>query len=131
MSDTEPIVQFGVRATDNASQASSGRPAAANAQMPTAFNRQELSAILTVYGRRVAEGVWRDYAIDHSRDKAVFSIFRRTSEVPLYRIEKQPKLRNKQGLYAIVAQTGAILRRGHDIKQVLKAIDRQPKLVGA
>nr|WP_246105195.1 DUF2794 domain-containing protein [Rhodoligotrophos appendicifer] len=97
--------------------------------MPTAFDRQELSAILTVYGRRVAEGVWRDYAIDHSRDKATFSIFRRTSEVPLYRIEKQPTLRNKQGLYAIIAQTGAILRRGHDIRQVLKVIDRQPKLV--
>ncbi|WP_137388287.1 DUF2794 domain-containing protein [Rhodoligotrophos defluvii] len=130
MSDTEPIVQFGARASATALQAAGGK-ASVSGIGTTAFDRQELAAILSLYGRRVAEGAWRDYAIDHGGDKAVFSIFRRTSEVPLYRIEKQPKLRHKQGLYAIVAQTGAILRRGHDIKQVLKAIDRQPKLVSA
>lgn len=129
MNDTEPIVQFGARANATVLQSSGGKAASGNAPVTTAFDRQELSAILSVYGRRVAEGVWRDYAIDHGRDKAVFSIFRRASEVPLYRIEKNPKLRNKQGLYSIIAQTGVILRRGHDIKQVLKAIDRQPKLV--
>lgn len=129
MSDTEPIVQVGTRANATVSLSAGNRPATGNVTAPIAFDRQELSAILSVYGRKVAEGTWRDYAIDHHRDKAVFSIFRRTSEVPLYRIEKQPKLRNKQGLYAIVAQTGAILRRGHDITQVLKAIDRHPRLV--
>jgi len=129
MNDTEPIVQIGARANATALQAAANGKLSPSSNVATAFDRQELSAILSVYGRRVAEGAWRDYAIDHGRDKAVFSIFRRSSEVPLYRIEKQPKLRHKQGLYAVIAQTGAILRRGQDIKQVLKAIDRQPKLV--
>ncbi|WP_342640685.1 DUF2794 domain-containing protein [Rhodoligotrophos ferricapiens] len=129
MNDTEPIVQIGARANATALQAAANGKPSPSSNVATAFDRQELSAIFSVYGRRVAEGAWRDYAIDHGRDKAVFSIFRRSSEVPLYRIEKQPKLRHKQGLYAVIAQTGAILRRGHDIKQVLKAIDRQPKLV--
>jgi len=129
MSDTEPIVRLGARAAATAPLVTGSNPVSGNMSAPIAFDRQELSAILSVYGRKVADGTWRDYAIDHHRDKAVFSIFRRTSEVPLYRIEKQPKLRHKQGLYAIVAQTGAILRRGHDLTQVLKAIDRQPKLV--
>ncbi len=97
---------------------------------PVAFNRQEITKILEVYGRHVADGEWRDYAIDHLRERAVFSIFRRTSEVPLYRIVKQPKLARKQGAYSLVAATGAILKRGHDLANVLRFIDK-PKLVVA
>jgi hypothetical protein len=95
------------------------------------FDRQELNKILTVYGRRVADGEWRDYAIDHLREQAVFSIFRRTSEVPLYRIVKQPKLARRQGAYALIAATGAILKRGHDLANVLRFIDKPVKLVVA
>jgi len=129
MNETEPIVKPGARAGATVSLVVGNRQHSGEVPGPVAFDRRELSAILSVYGRKVAEGVWRDYAIDHNRDKAVFSIFRRTSEMPLYRIEKQPKLRNRQGLYAVVAQSGLILRRGHDITQVLKVIDRQPRLV--
>ena len=96
----------------------------------TVFNRQELSAILAVYGRKVASGEWRDYAIDLNRDKAVFSVFRRTSEVPLYRIEKDPKLARKQGAYSVVAAGGLILKRGHDLVRVLGVFDKGFEVVG-
>jgi hypothetical protein len=92
-----------------------------------AFNRRELNTILRVYGRKVAEGEWRDYAIDHMEDRAVFSIFRRASEMPMYRVEKIPELSRKQGAYRIVAATGLILRRGHELANVLRFLDR-PKL---
>lgn len=98
---------------------------------PVAFNRVELNKILEVYGRQVAAGEWRDYAIDHLRDEAVFSIFRRTSEVPLFRIVKRPKLARRQGAYAAVAATGAILKRGHDLANVLRAIEKPVRLVTA
>lgn len=98
---------------------------------PVAFNRFELNKILEVYGRQVAAGEWRDYAIDHMRDAAIFSIFRRTSEVPLYRIVKQPKLARRQGAYSAIAATGAILKRGHDLANVLRAIDKPVRLVVA
>lgn len=94
-----------------------------------AFNRKELNQILSVYGRRVADGEWRDYAIDALKEKAVFSVFRRTTEHPLYRIEKQPRLDRRQGAYAVVAASGLIVKRGHDLAQVLRAIDRKPRLV--
>ena len=94
-----------------------------------AFDRTELFEILRLYGRKVAEGEWRDYAIDHLETCAVFSIFRRTAEAPLYRIEKNPKLAGKQGLYAVVAQGGLVLKRGQDLARVLAVIDRKPKLV--
>lgn len=97
----------------------------------TAFDRHELSEILKIYGRNVAAGEWRDYAIDHLADRAVFSIFRRSSEVPLYRIEKNPKLARRQGAYAVIAQTGMILKRGPDLARVLRVIDRSLKLVEA
>lgn len=90
-----------------------------------AFNRSELTRILGVYGQFVAAGDWRDYAIDCLEEAAVFSIFRRTSEAPLYRIEKRPKLARKQGAYLVVSMTGAILKRGHDLGQVLRVFDRQ------
>jgi len=94
----------------------------------TSFDRHELRQILDIYCTRVAAGEWRDYAIDTLKERAVFSIFRRSSEVPLYRIEKRPKMARKQGLYWIINASGMILKRGHDLKQVLKAIDRRPKL---
>ena len=93
------------------------------------FDRHELRAILDVYGGKVADGEWRDYAIDFTRDKAVFSIFRRSSEVPLYRIEKDPRLARRQGAYAVVAGTGLILKRGHDLRQVLRVLDKPLKVV--
>ena len=92
---------------------------------PVCFTRQELQDILNVYGRNVAAGEWRDYAIDMGRDKAVFSIFRRTSEMPLYRIEKNPKLARKQGAFSVVAATGLILKRGADLKRVISVLDRK------
>ena len=98
---------------------------------PVSFNRQEITRILEVYGRRVADGDWRDYAIDHLRERAVFSIFRRATEVPLYRIVKQPKLARRQGAYSLVAATGAVLHRGHDLQNVLRVIDKPLKLVVA
>jgi hypothetical protein len=94
------------------------------------FDRAELRTILNVYGRKVAEGEWRDYAIGAGREAAIFAVFRRTSEAPLYRIEKRPKLRNRQGLYAVVAATGLILKRGHDLAGVLRVLEaRRPQLV--
>ena len=93
------------------------------------FTREELRQILDVYGRKVAEGEWRDYAIDFTRDRAVFSIFRRSSEVPLYRVEKDPRLARRQGAYAVVAGTGLVMKRGHDLRQVLRALDKPLKVV--
>jgi hypothetical protein len=95
------------------------------------FNRQELTQILNVYGRKVADGEWRDYAIDTLKEKAVFSIFRRSSEIPLYRIEKAPKLARRQGAYSVIAATGLILKRGHDLDRVLRALDKGLRLVEA
>ncbi len=92
---------------------------------PVSFNRAELNRILNVYGQFVAAGEWRDYAIDHLRDAAVFSVFRRASEAPLYRIEKRPDLARRQGAWAVVAMTGAILKRGHDLGQVLRVFDKK------
>ena len=93
------------------------------------FNRLELNRILNLYGRMVADGEWRDYAIDFLRDRAVFSIFRRASEVPLYRIEKDPRLARKQGMYSVISATGLIMRRGHELERVLLVIDRKLALV--
>src|SRR5829696_1552372 len=93
------------------------------------FDRHELRAILDLYGRKVAAGEWRDYAIDFTSEKAVFSIFRRSSEVPLYRIENDPRLARRQGAYAVVAGTGLTLKRGHDLRHVLRAIDRPMRVV--
>jgi hypothetical protein len=93
------------------------------------FNRRELDRILDLYGRKVAAGEWRDYAIDFLKDKAVFSIFRRASEMPLYRIEKDPRLARRQGAYAVIAASGLILKRGHDLDRVLHAIDKPLRVV--
>ena len=87
------------------------------------FNRQELNIILSLYGRMVASGEWRDYGIDFLKDRAVFSIFRRASEVPIYRIEKVPQLARKQGAYSVITATGLIMRRGHELDRVLRVFD--------
>ena len=89
------------------------------------FHRRELTLILNVYGRMLGLGIARDYAIDHMRDRAVFSIFRRTSEIPLYRIEKNPKNANRQGAWSVVSADGGILKRGRDLGLVLKVFDRK------
>jgi hypothetical protein len=93
------------------------------------FDQVELRQILNLYGRMVAQGEWRDYAIDFLRDRAVFSIFRRAAEVPLYRIEKQPALARKQGAYSAVTATGLILKRNQDLSRVLRVIDKPVRLV--
>lgn len=90
-----------------------------------AFDRRELSMILSVYGRMVAAGEWRDYGISSLREVAVFSVFRRTAEFPLYRIEKRPKLRSRQGMYSVVGMDGRILKRGQDLKAVLRVLERK------
>jgi hypothetical protein len=91
-----------------------------------AFNRHELQVIMGLYGRKVAAGEWRDYAMDFAREAAVFSIFRRTAEMPLYRIVKDPARR--QGPYAVVAAGGYIMKRGHELAQVLRCIDDPVRL---
>ena len=89
------------------------------------FHRTELAPILTLYGRMVAAGEWRDYGISSLRDLAVFSVFRRTAEHPIYRIEKRPKLRLRQGQYAVVGMDGQILKRGNDLPAVLRVLERK------
>ena len=93
------------------------------------FDRRELDRILGLYGRMVAAGEWRDYAIDFLKDRAVFSVFRRASEMPIYRIEKNPRLARRQGAYSVISATGLILRRGHELERVLLVIDRKLALV--
>ena len=93
------------------------------------FDRRELNRIFGLYGRKVAAGEWRDYAIDFLRDRAVFSVFRRSSEVPIYRIEKHPKLARRQGAYSVVSATGLIVRRGHELERVLHALERSLMVV--
>jgi Protein of unknown function (DUF2794) len=97
-------------------------------QKPVTFDRKELALILGLYGRYVAEGEWRDYAIDFAKELATFAIHRRASEQPLYRITKNPTLAQKQGIYAVIAPGGLILRRGNDLEQVLKVLAKRPKL---
>lgn len=92
---------------------------------PITFNRKELDAILRLYGFGVAGGEWRDYAVDFLKESAVFSIYRRTSEMPLYRIEKRPKLAKRQGAYSVITPTGLILKRGHDLPQVLRVLEKK------
>ena len=105
-----------------------GAPAPAAASTAS-FTRSELNQILNVYGRKVATGEWRDYAIDFGREKAVFSVFRRTSECPLFTIEKTPKLARKQGAYSVVTATGLILKRGHELPRVLEVLEKRLRLL--
>ena len=89
------------------------------------FQKPELTVILSLYGRMVAAGEWRDYGISSLKEVAIFSVFKRTAENPIYKIEKRPKLRNRQGEYAVVGIDGQILKRGHDLKSVLGILERK------
>lgn len=131
---------------DEPSQVVRLRPAAKGAAQPTpaqsaaqsaaqrpapplvAFHRTELAVILRVYGFMVAAGEWRDYAIDHGKEQAVFSIYRRMGEVPMYRVLKTPKLANRQGAYAVENAQGMVLKRGHDLDQVLRVLSKKRHL---
>jgi len=97
----------------------------------TSFERRELDLILRLYGRMVAANEWRDYAIDHLSDRAVFSVFRRASETPLFQIVKNPALARKQGAFSVVAAGGVILKRGHELARVLTVFDKKLRLVEA
>lgn len=90
-----------------------------------AFDRLEMNRILDLYGRMVAAGHWRDYAVHLGRDAAIFSAFRRTAERPEYRIEKRPDLRHRQGMWMLVGESGAILKRGHELAGVLAPVERR------
>jgi Protein of unknown function (DUF2794) len=118
--DTEPSEGQG-------GEPSGARPTAPRNQVT--FERRELDRILNLYGRKVAAGEWRDYAIDFLKDRAVFSVFRRSSEMPIYRIEKNPRLSRRQGAYSVVSVTGLILKRGHELDRVLRVLDGSPSLV--
>ncbi len=100
-------------------------------QLPVTFHRRELDQLLNTYGKMVAAGEWRDYAIDHLTDRAVFSVFKRTSEVPLFQITKTPKLARKQGAWTVIAAGGRVFKRGHDLGRVLKVFDKTLRLVKA
>ena len=89
------------------------------------FDRPELTRILDLYGRMVAAGLWRDYAIDLGRDAAIFSAFRRTAERPEFRIEKRPALRGRQGQWALIGESGAVVKRGHELGPVLAPVERR------
>ncbi len=120
MTDHNPISRLPVDASFR-----SGRSSAADKALQVVFVRQELDLILNIYGRYVVMGEWRDYAIAHETDCAVFSIFRRTSERPLYRIKKTPALANRQGQWTLLGMDGRVLKRGHDLPMLLRVFDRQ------
>ena len=116
--------------TDPSEQRGGEASAAGSVPGKVTFSRRELDRILGLYGRMVAAGEWRDYAIDFLTDKAVFSIYRRSSEVPLYRVEKEPRLSRKHGAYSVVVASGLILKRGNDLATVLRVIDKPLRVVG-
>ena len=126
MSEVEPI-QLSPRT--HAGLAAKSAPLQPIQSTITSFDRRELAQILALYGRKVAAGEWRDYAIDFGKDRAVFSVFRRTSEVPLYRIEKQPRLARRQGAYSVITATGLILKRGQELRRVLSVLESSVRLV--
>ncbi len=139
MSDSEPIIDLRpLLAGRSQRSATSGT---VGAQSPngstqqretlqiTTFSRFELNEILRIYGRLVANGDWRDYAIDMGRETAVFSIYRRASEYPIYQIQKTPKLARRQGMYSVIAASGLVLKRGSDLKRVLAVLNKSLRLV--
>lgn len=89
------------------------------------FHRTELGPIISLYGRMVAAGEWRDYGISSLKDVAIFAIFRRAAEHPIYTIEKRPKLKDRQGMYSVIGMDGRILKRGSDLKSVLRVLERK------
>lgn len=121
MSDIEPI-----------SLHAAGGAGPAKPRPQVSFDRRELDTILRLYGTMVAAGEWRDYAIDSLKEEAVFSVFRRSSEMPLYRIVKTPRLARRQGAYSVVAPGGMVLKRGHELRTVLRVLEkRQLSLVSS
>jgi len=112
-------------------QATGGGPSATviafpgSARLQVGFDRSELQRILDLYGRMVAAGEWRDYAMDFGKDAASFSAFRRTSERPQARIEKRPALRGKQGMWTLFGEGGQVLKRGHELAGVLSPVERR------
>jgi hypothetical protein len=121
--ETEPGQSLGGRRRAAASSAATAAAARVT------FDRRELDRIFGLYGRKVAEGEWRDYAIDFLHDRAVFSVFQRSCEVPVYRIEKNPKLARRHGAYSVISASGLIVRRGPELDPVLRAIDRTLSVV--
>lgn len=103
--------------------------AATSDPLRVVFDRKELTILLGIYGRKVAAGEWRDYAIDFMKDRAVFSVFRRSTEYPLYRIEKNPKLARRQGPYAVLTAAGQVLKRGHELERVIRILEKPVSLV--
>jgi hypothetical protein len=132
LSEQDPIA-FRPRLVPTTTPGAGGLTAVSGNQSSTpqsvAFSRQELNQILNLYGRKVAAGEWRDYAIDLGRERAVFSVYRRSSECPLYTIEKSPRHARKQGAYSVIAASGLILKRGHELARVLDVLDRRVKLL--
>lgn len=124
----EPAAISGFAPARSPAAPSAASPAAPSVPVLVSFHRRELDLILRVYGHRVASGEWRDYAIDHLKDRAVFSVFRRSSEMPLFRIEKVPRNAKRQGAYAVVGTGGVILKRGGDLAQVLKVFEKKRHL---
>jgi hypothetical protein len=138
--DSEPSQSRGGEVAGSAPRIPAGKftlrqvnptPVTANqgTQSQVTFDRAELSRLFGLYGRKVAAGEWRDYAIDFLKDRAVFSVFRRACEVPLYRIEKNPRLARRQGTYSVISATGLIVRRGQELDRVLRALDKSLSLV--
>lgn len=123
--ESQPVGTPATGRTASVSPSSGPKPSSRAAPERVFFQRRELDAILRIYGRMVAAGEWRDYAIDGTREAAIFSVYRRASERPLYSIEKRPKLARRQGAYAVISTTGLILRRGHDLAAVLKVFERK------
>lgn len=126
LSDSDPIA-LRPSSTGNITRITAST--STQSKRPICFDRQELNTILNVYGRRVAAGEWRDYALDMEKDRAVFSIFRRSSEMPIYRIEKNPKLARRQGAFSVISASGQILKRGTDLRRVLSVFDKHLRLV--
>lgn len=111
-------------------ESSSGAPQGKHSVAQVTFERFELNLLLNLYGKKVATGEWRDYALDFLPCKAIFSVFRRASEFPIYRIEKIPELDRRQGVYAVMNSGGQILRRGHQLDRVLRVLETKFKVIG-
>lgn len=126
--DQEPIIPLRPWASGARPDGEQARDEGGRRAPQVAFDRRELNLILGLYGSGVAAGEWRDYALDFGAQSATFSVFRRACEMPLYRIVKDPSLARRQGIYSVIAQGGLILKRGHDLAQVLRVLVRQPRL---
>lgn len=123
MSEADQQQQQGAELLDFLNPDGGGGPHQPRQKPFVGFDRRELNTILNLYGRKVASGEWRDYAMDFLKDRALFSVYKRASERPLYVIEKNPKLRNRQGQYMVTTQEGRVLKRGHEIDTVLRVLE--------